>query len=256
LTGPAGATITLRHAELLAPDGQLHRENLRTARATDHYTLRGEAGGETFEPRFTFHGFRYVEVETCGPPVEIGDATAVVLHSDLPPTGEFSCSDPLINQLQKNIQWSQRGNFLDVPTDCPQRDERLGWTGDAQVFIRTAAFNLDVAAFFTNWMQTLADAQTARGTIPAVAPATDDLHSDGGPAWADAVTICPWTVFQCSGDHRILERYFPTCARFVDELRATNPDLIRRKTAQVLTASATGSRSMTAPSPTAARPRT
>ena len=232
LPGPAGATVTLRHAALLAPDGQLHRENLRTARATDHYTLRGEAGGETFEPRFTFHGFRYVEVETCGPPVEIGDATAVVLHSDLPPTGEFSCSDPLINQLQKNIQWSQRGNFLDVPTDCPQRDERLGWTGDAQVFIRTAAFNLDVAAFFTNWMQTLADAQTARGTIPAVAPATDDLHSDGGPAWADAVTICPWTVFQCSGDHRILERYFPTCARFVDELRATNPDLIRRKTAQ------------------------
>jgi alpha-L-rhamnosidase len=229
--GPVGATLTLRHAEMLDKDGHLYLANLRTARATDHYTLRGDTSGETFEPRFTLHGFRYLEVETRGPEVEIEEVTGVVLHSDLPSSGEFSCSDPLINQLQKNIQWSQRGNFLDVPTDCPQRDERLGWTGDAQAFIRTAAFNMDVAAFFRKWLQDLADAQTERGTIPAVAPVTDDLPSDGAPAWADAVTICPWTIYQCFGDRRLLERHYATCARFVDELRATNPDLIRRKNA-------------------------
>ena len=229
--GAASTTVTLRHAEMLEPDGRLHLANLRTARATDHYTLRGDPAGETFEPRFTFHGFRYAELTTHGAEVEVEDVTGVVLHSDLPITGEFSCSDALVNQLQKNIQWSQRGNLLDVPTDCPQRDERLGWTGDAQVFVRTAAFNMDVAAFFTKWMQDLADAQTERGTIPAVAPATDDLPPDGGPAWADAVTICPWTIYQCYGDRRVLERHYPTCARFVDELHAANPGLIRGPTA-------------------------
>jgi alpha-L-rhamnosidase len=230
LKGPSGATVTLRHAEMIEADGRLHFANLRTARATDHYTLRGETAGEVFEPRFTFHGFRYLEIEIHGPDVEIEDPVGVVLHSDLPLTGEFSCSDPLINQLQRNILWSQRGNFVAVPTDCPQRDERLGWTGDAQVFVRTAAFNMEVTSFFTHWLQNVADAQTVRGTIPAVAPATDDLQPDGGPAWADAVTICPWTLYLCSGDRRILERCFPAAARFVDELRATNPDLIRRKT--------------------------
>ncbi len=229
--GPAGATITLRHAEMLDKDGRPYLANLRTARATDHFTLRGDPGGETFEPRFTFHGFRYLELQTRGPQVEIEEVTGVVLHSDLPATGEFSCSDPLVNQLQKNIQWSQRGNFLDVPTDCPQRDERLGWTGDAQVFARTAAFNLGVAGFFAKWIQDLADAQTGTGTVPAVAPATDDLHPDGGPAWADALVVCPWTVYQCFGDLRLLERHFPACARFVAELRAANPGLIREKTA-------------------------
>jgi alpha-L-rhamnosidase len=229
--GPAGATITLRHAEMLEPDGRLYCANLRTARATDHYTLRGEAAGESFEPHFTYHGFRYLELETHGPDVEIEDVVGVALHSDLPLTGEFSCSDPLVNQLQRNIQWSQRGNFLAVPTDCPQRDERLGWTGDAQVFVRTAAFNMEVTSFFSRWLQDLADAQTARGTIPAVAPAIEDDRSDGGPAWADAATICPWTIYLCSGDRRLLERRFSTAARYVDELQATNPNSIRHRTA-------------------------
>ena len=228
--GPAGASITLRHAEMIEADGRLYDANLRTARATDDYTLRGDARGEVFEPRFTIHGFRYLELETHGPDVEIEDPVAVVLHTDLPLTGEFSCSDPLVNQLQRNILWSQRGNFVSVPTDCPQRDERLGWTGDAQVFVRTAAFNMEVTSFFRHWLQALADAQTVRGTIPAVAPAVDGLQPDGGPAWADAATICPWTIYLCSGDRRILERCFPVCARFVDELRATNPDFIRRRT--------------------------
>ncbi|MFA5056917.1 MAG: glycoside hydrolase family 78 protein, partial [Opitutaceae bacterium] len=228
--GPAGATITLRHAEVLDKQGRLDFANLRTARATDHYTLRGDTDGEVFEPRFTIHGFRYIEIETHVPELEIEEVIGVALHSDLPSTGEFSCSDPLINQLQKNILWSQRGNFLDVPTDCPQRDERLGWTGDAQMFVRTAAFNMEIAGFFRKWMQDLADAQTERGTIPAVVPATDDISPDGGPGWADAVTICPWTIYQCYADRRLLERHYATCTRFVDALRTAHADLIRRKT--------------------------
>lgn len=229
--GPAGATVTLRHAEMLERDGRLHLTNLRTARATDHYTLRGTPEGETFEPRFTFHGFRYVEAEIRDADVEVLELTGVVLHSDMPPTGEFNCSDPLVNQLHKNIQWSQRGNFLDVPTDCPQRDERLGWTGDAQVFIRTAAFNFGVAGFFAKWLQDLTDAQTPEGAIPAVAPATDDLPPDGGPAWADAAAICPWTIYLCYGDRRLLERQYPVAVRFLEGLRATSPGLIRTRTA-------------------------
>ncbi len=229
--GPAGATVILRHAEMLEKDGRLHLANLRTARATDHYTLRGETGGEIFEPRFTFHGFRYVELETRDAGVEVDEVAGVVLHSDLTTTGDFNCSDPLVNQLQKNIQWGQRGNFLDVPTDCPQRDERLGWTGDAQVFVRTAAFNFGVAAFFTKWLRDLADAQTPAGTIPAVVPATDDLHADGGPAWADAAVICPWTIYLCYGDRRLLERQYPVAVRFLEELHGTNADLLRARTA-------------------------
>ena len=226
--GPAGASLTLRYAEMLDAAGLLHLANLRTARATDRYTLRGDPDGETFEPRFTFHGFRYLEIESSGPDVAIEDVTGVVLHSDLPLTGEFSCSDPLVNQLQKNIQWSQRGNFLDVPTDCPQRDERLGWTGDAVAFVGTAAFNMDVSGFFRKWLQDLTDAQTEQGTIPAVAPACDNLPADGGPGWADAATICPWTIYQCFADRRLLERHFTTAVRFVDQIRAAHPDLIRR----------------------------
>jgi len=229
--GAAGTALTVRHAEMLDKDGRLALANLRTARATDHFTVRGDAGGESFEPRFTFHGFRYVEVESRGPDLEIEELSALVLHSDLVPVGEFSCSDALVNQLQKNIQWSQRGNFLDVPTDCPQRDERLGWTGDAQIFIRTALFNFASAAFFTKWLQDVADAQTGSGTIPAVAPATDDLPADGGPAWADAVVICPWAVYECAGDRRLLERHYATCTRFIDELKASNPNFIRARTA-------------------------
>jgi len=229
--GPAGASVTLRHAEMLDADGRLYLANLRTARATDRYTLRGDPEGETFEPRFTFHGFRYLEAETSSADVAIEDVTGIVLHSDLPLTGDFSCSDPLVNQLQKNIQWSQRANFLEVPTDCPQRDERLGWTGDAAAFIGTAAFNMDVAAFFRKWLQDVADAQTEQGTIPATAPACDGLPADGGPAWADAAAVCPWTIYERFADRRLLERHLATAMRFVDQIRAAHPDLIRRPAA-------------------------
>jgi alpha-L-rhamnosidase len=225
--GPQGLTITLRHSEMLDSDGEpfdkahgeLYTANLRTARQTDHYTLR--AGGEqVYEPRFTFHGFRYVELSGYPGQPTRDTLTGVVLHSDTPPSGSFACSEPLINQLQHNITWGQKGNFLDVPTDCPQRDERLGWTGDAQVFIRTATFNMDVAAFFTKWMQDLADAQYPAGEIPPFAPNPSAFEHkggriDGGPAWSDALVICPWTIYQCYGDQRLLQTHYDSLARFI-----------------------------------------
>ncbi len=162
-----------------------------------------------------------------------------MLHSDTPQTGHFECSDPLVNQLQRNIDWGQRGNFVDVPTDCPQRDERLGWTGDAQVFIQTAAFNRDVAGFFTEWARDMADAQTSEGGIPCTAPVANDLGGgalgipaefqsyDCGPAWADAALICPWTIYRAYGDTRILEENYPVFERFLAYLQATARDGVR-----------------------------
>ncbi len=223
----AGAAFYLRHAEILDANGDLYTANLRGARATDAYTCRGD-GEETWEPRFTFHGFRYVEVS--GPPEFIDSAavTGIVVMSETPPTGEFDCSDPLINQLQRNIQWGQRGNFLEIPTDCPQRDERLGWTGDAQVFARTAAFNMDVAAFFNKWAADVADAQTAEGTIPPICPVPPGMGGgDGGPAWADAAVICPWTIHLCYGDTRIIEENLGVMRRFLDAIGKKAKDLIR-----------------------------
>jgi alpha-L-rhamnosidase len=227
VSGPRGATVTLRHAEVLKPDGTLYTDNLRSARATDHYTLRG-GGEEVWEPRFTFHGFRYVELSGLSEPPGPEAVTGVVLHSAVEPTGAFGCSEPLVDQLQRNIVWGQKGNFVDLPTDCPQRDERLGWTGDAQVFLPTAAFNMDVAAFFTKWQQDLADAQDERGRVPAVAPAEGgSLPPEGGPAWADALVICPWTIYRCYGDTRLLEQHYDSMARFVGFLERTSPALIR-----------------------------
>lgn len=225
--GEKGSTIILRHAEALNPDGTLYTANLRTARSTDHYTLKGE-GKEIWEPRFTFHGFRYVEAAGLADIPTQETVNAVVIHSDIPETGTFSCSDPLINQLQHNIVWSQKGNFVDIPSDCPQRDERLGWTGDAQVFIRTAAFNRDVAGFFTRWTRDLDDAQYPNGAYPSVAPNLEKWTiGEGGPAWADAGVICPWTIYQCYGDKRLLEERYPAMRRFIEFLARTSRDGLR-----------------------------
>ena len=222
VNGPAGTTITLRHGETLDEDGQLYTENLRSAEQTDHYTLRGD-GEEVYEPHFTFHGFRYVELGGLPHPPTRDTLTGVVLHSDMPRTGAFECSNELVNQLQQNIIWGQKGNFVDVPTDCPQRDERLGWTGDAQVFVQTAAFNMNVAPFFTKWQQDLVDAQYESGAIPPFAPngerfQFDTTHPPGGPAWEDAFVICPWTIHLCYGDSRLLETHYQAMARFADYL--------------------------------------
>ena len=226
--GKAGQVVRLRFAEMLnAADGTIYTENLRAARQTDHYILRGDPRGETWESRFTFHGFRYVEI-SGHPDTLLPDAiTGIVLHSDTPRTGIFSCSDRLINQLQSNIDWGQRGNFLEVPTDCPQRNERLGWMGDAQVFSRTAAWNRDVASFFTKWQRDISDAQGAEGQMPSVAPHIEGVGSDGGPAWADAAAICPWTMYLCYGDKELLAEHFESLTKFIGYMETKARNLIR-----------------------------
>src|SRR5215210_1940800 len=229
--GEAGTEVTLRHAEALNPDGTIYTTNLRSARATDRYVLKGE-GEEVYEPRFTFHGFRYVEVTGYPGEPPIGAITGRVVHSATPPTGSFECSNEMVNELQENILWGQRGNFLSVPTDCPQRDERLGWMGDAQVFVRTAAFNMDVAAFFEKWMVDLEDAQSPEGAFPDVAPLLTgsglmDL-SRGAPAWGDAGIIVPWTIYRTYDDTRIVERHYDAMTRWMEYLHKANPDLLRK----------------------------
>lgn len=223
---PAGTTIIIRFAEVLNADGSLYTTNLRSAHATDYYTFKG-GGQEIWEPKFTFHGFRYVEIEGYAGEVTRDTITGIVLHSEMEQTGTFECSDPLLNQLQNNILWGQKGNFVDVPTDCPQRDERLGWTGDIQVFVSTAAFNMNVAGFMTKWAQDVADAQNPNGSVPAVVPYATDVPTDGGPAWADAAIICPWTIYQSYGDRRILEQNYATMTRFMDFLLNTSPGYVR-----------------------------
>lgn len=225
-SAPAGTTIIIRFAEVLDADGAMYTTNLRTAHATDYYTFKGE-GEEVWESKFTFHGFRYVEIEGYPGKVSRDTITGVVLYSDMEITGTFECSDPLLNQLQSNIQWGQRGNFLDVPTDCPQRDERLGWTGDIQVFAQTAAYNMDIAGLMTKWAVDVQDAQRSDGAIPSVVPYVTDVPDDGGPAWADAVIICPWTIYLSYGDTRILADNYQTMKRFMDFLEATSPGNIR-----------------------------
>ncbi len=228
--GPAGTTITLRHAEVLNQQGNFYSENLRKAKAIDRYTLKGGAL-ETFEPHFTFHGFRYVAVDGYPGELKPTSLTGIVIHSDLAPTSDFETSSPLINQLQHNILWGQKGNFLDVPTDCPQRDERLGWTGDAQVFARTAAFNMDVAAFFTRWLKDLAADQQENGAVPVVIPNTGNPNTPARPSagWSDAAVIIPWTIYLSYGDKRILEEQYPSMQKWVEyERNRAGDDFIWR----------------------------
>jgi len=224
--GPAGTTVQLRYGEMLHPDGRLMTENLRKARATDHYVLRGDTNGETWTPRFTFHGFQYVEVTGFPGQPDKDAITGIVLHSDTPFTSNFECSDPVPNRLFKNVVWTQRANFLDLPTDCPQRDERFGWTGDAQVYIRTATYNADVAAFYTKWLRELMESQRPSGTFPGFAPYPFQHGWDFGTAWCDAGVICPWTIWQAYGDTRIIERCWPYMVRFLDWRKRTSKDFL------------------------------
>ncbi|MGH2558936.1 MAG: family 78 glycoside hydrolase catalytic domain [Thermomicrobiales bacterium] len=220
--GPAGTRVQLRFAEVLNTDGTLYTTNLRFARQTDCYTLRG-GGDEVFEPRFTFHGFRYVEV-TGYPGQLTSDAiTGCVVESATSPAGTFECSNEMVNRLQRAIVWGQRGNFLSIPTDCPQRDERLGWLADAQIYAGAACCNRDVAAFFTKWLEDVADAQSPEGAFSDVAPRLVDL-ADGAPAWGDGGVIVPWILYQRYGDLRIIERHYDGMARWLDYIHAANPD--------------------------------
>ncbi len=223
VNAPAGTTITLRHAEMLNPDGTIYTANLRKALSTDTYICKG--GGEEWQPRFTFHGFRYVEL-TGLPEKPAADAvTGVVLGTDNLRTGSFSCSDARINQLVSNIEWGQRGNYLSVPTDCPQRDERLGWMGDAEVFVRTATDLADVAAFFDKWLVDVDDAQHADGAFTDVSP--NRGTGVGTPAWGDAGVICPWTMYEAYGDRRVLERHLPAMSKWVEWCLQHSTNLLR-----------------------------
>jgi alpha-L-rhamnosidase len=222
--GQAGETVQLRFAEMLNPDGTVYTTNLRGAKATDRYTLRG-GDKETYEPSFTFHGFRYVEVTGYPGVPDLNAITGVVLGSNNPQTGTFACSNPLVNQLQHNIYWGERGNYLSVATDCPQRDERLGWMGDGEIFAPTACYNNDVASFLTKWTQDMVDAQSADGGFPDVSPRIVD-QSDGAPAWGDAGVIVPWSVYEAYGDRRLLDERYPAMKAWVDYIDSANPDHI------------------------------
>jgi alpha-L-rhamnosidase len=229
--GAAGTTVTLRFAEVLDKEGNLYTANLRLANQTDRYTLKG-GGEETYEPHFTFHGFRYVGVTGLPAAADTGTITGIVVSSDLQQTGTFETSDSLLNRLQQNIVWGQRSNFLDVPTDCPQRDERLGWTGDAQVFAPTAAFNLDVDGFFAKWLGDVAADQDPSGALPWVIPdvlGADSTNASGTAGWSDATVIVPWTVYVAYGDRALLDRQYPSMRAWVEfEHRRAGPGLIWR----------------------------
>ncbi|WP_297087996.1 alpha-L-rhamnosidase [uncultured Draconibacterium sp.] len=214
LKAKAGEKISIYHAEVLDKEGNFYTTNLRPAKQRITYIFKGNET-ETYSPHFTFMGFRYIKIEDYPGDVKPNDFTGEVIHSDMEFTGNFECSDPLINQLQSNIQWGLRGNFLDIPTDCPQRDERMGWTGDAQVFAPTACFNTNAAPFFAKWLKDLEAEQRADGSVPWVVP---NLVKDGGgtgwsdgfgaTGWADAAIIIPWVVYQAYGDTAILKSQY------------------------------------------------
>ncbi|MGO4184271.1 family 78 glycoside hydrolase catalytic domain [Paenibacillus sp. TAF43_2] len=225
VSGEAGQTVTLRHAEVLNPDGTFYTANLRAAKATDRYTLKG-GGDEVYEPKFTFHGFRYVEV-TGYPGVPSMDAvTGQVMHTAAPFSGKLETSSAMLNQLQSNITWGQRGNFLEVPTDTPARDERLGWTGDINVFIGAAAFNMDVAKFIgSKWMRDLRDGQSINGAFPDVAP--NVLGERGNAGWGDAGVTVPYTIWQRYGDIRVIEENYDEMVHWIEYMRKNSSGLIR-----------------------------
>lgn len=228
LTGEAGETVRIRVAEVLNPDGSLYTANFRSAKATDYYTFATD-GAETWEPKFTFHGFRYVEITgiDAAPPADA--ITGVVVGTDNRPTASLETSSALVNQLQSNIVWGQRGNFLSVPTDTPARDERMGWTGDINVFSNTANYNMDSQLFLTKWLQDLRDTQNAQGSFPGVAPVIPGRF-DGGygsAGWADAGVHVPYSVWKAYGDTRVLRDSYDSMKRYVDYLDASAVGHIR-----------------------------
>ncbi len=223
--GNAGDKVIIRHAEVLDKKGNFYIENLRAAKATATYILKGNEE-ENFEPHFTFFGFRYIKVEGYPGDLKPENFTAVALYSNMKPTGTFTSSSALINQLQHNIQWGQKGNFLDVPTDCPQRDERLGWTGDAQAFSRTAAFNFGVNNFFAKWLRDVEADQFATGSIPHVIPNVLGTNAGGSAGWADAATIIPWNMWLAYGDKKILEDQFSSMKAWLGYMEKSSKDYL------------------------------
>ncbi|MDL4821824.1 alpha-L-rhamnosidase [Actinomadura opuntiae] len=239
--GTAGARVLLRHAEALRHDGELYTENLRTARATDEYVLRGAPDGESWEPRFTTHGFRYCEIiplppsDGSGPAPTVDSATAVALWADMPATGDFACSHAGLNTLHRNIGRSLRGNFLSVPTDCPQRDERMGWTGDIQVFAPTAAFHHDIRGFLRSWLRELRGAQHPDGAVPHTVPDMfrrtvpygERESAAGAAGWGDAAVTVPAALLTAYGDRRAAGEALDSIAAWLDHLAGHSEQGVR-----------------------------
>jgi alpha-L-rhamnosidase len=233
--GAAGTTVTLSHAEMLNDDGTVYTDNLRGAQQTDHYTLRGSADRpETFEPHFTYHGFRYVQVTGLATKPGLTDLVGRQVNSALSEASTFETSSPLITKLWQNVRWTQRDNMVGIPTDCPQRDERLGWMGDIQVFSGTSIFNADMGAFFTKWIQDVRDAQTPDGRYADFSPQPFRQRLDemkrgdfmGVPGWGDAGVVVPWRLWQQYGDRRQLRENYDAAKRWIEFIRVNNPDLL------------------------------
>jgi alpha-L-rhamnosidase len=237
VNGKPGTTIRVRHGEMLDKSGELYTANLRDAWQVDEYTLRGDQQ-EVLEPHFTYHGFRYVEITGLDSEPVKGAVSGRVFHSSAAEVGHLKTSSDTVNQLLSNILWTQRGNFEGIFTDCPQRPERLGWTGDLQSFSQTAIFNMDMAAFLRKFLLDMRDEQSADGNLPDVAPnpmktrpgvvpgLTDDLY--GSPAWADASVIIPWRLWVNYGDKSAVEENYESARRWVDYVHNANPDLLWR----------------------------
>jgi alpha-L-rhamnosidase len=224
--GPAGTKITLRYGEMLHEDGSIMTENLRKARATDTYILKGE-GEEIWEPKFTYHGFQYVELSGYPGRPDADDITGIVMNSATPIASTFECSNSMNNQLYENILTTQFANFFEVPTDCPQRDERLGWTGDAQIYVRSSTYNADVAAFFNKWLVDLDDAQRWYGAYPNFAPFPYSRPNQYSPAWMDAGIIVPYEVYKAYNDKAILAKVYPGMKKFMDFQSDASEDYLR-----------------------------
>ena len=225
--GPAGTDVKLRFAEILNPDGSLYTENLRTAKATDHFILAGH-GIEEFEPSFTFHGFRYVEVSGLKA-AKLGDVKAIVFHTDAPFTATLKTGSAMLNQLWNNILWGQRSNFVGIPTDCPQRDERLGWSADAQVFWRTATYDMDLTAFSRKFGADLRGTQVGTDMYGIFAPGTSTSSPGYGTGWSDAGVVIPWTSWIQTGDKEVVEQNWAGMERYLAAIQAANPDYLWKK---------------------------
>jgi len=226
IKGQKGDQIKIRHGEMLDDDGSLYTANLAAAIQEDEYILSGN--DDVFEPYFTYHGFRYIEISGLKSLKNIETIRACALSSDPDEVGGFSCSNEKLNQLWSNILWTQRNNMTSVPTDCPQRDERMGWMGDAQVFCQNSMFNMDMAAFYTKWIKDIRDAQSERGTFPDIAPHANkpDIRFSNAPAWSDAGVIIPWRMYENYGDKELLRQHYDAMKKYIENIRRQNPDFL------------------------------
>jgi alpha-L-rhamnosidase len=226
IKGRKGSVIKVRHGEMLQDDGSLYTANLAAALQEDEFILSGQ--NDVFEPNFTYHGFRYIEISGLVNAPNKDMIRACAVSSDPEVTGSFECSNPKLNQLWNNILWTQRNNMTSVPTDCPQRDERMGWMGDAQVFCQSSMFNMDMAAFYTKWVKDIRDAQSSRGTFPDIAPHANkpDIRFSNSPAWSDAGIIIPWRMYENYGDTELLRQHYDAMKRYIQNIRKQNPDFL------------------------------